>query len=87
MPTFTNPTVGVAASELLASNGNRKSYTIINRGTANIFIGSSSRITATAAGGFQVEPGQAFSGEDDPSGAIWAISTLAGQQVNIATIP
>jgi len=87
MPTFTNTIVGTAAVRVLAEDGMRKSYVLVNRGTVNIFLGNSSAVTAVATSGFQVEPGQAFAGEDDPTDEIWAISTIAAQNLNVSTIP
>ena len=85
MPSIKRVTVGVTAVQLLVANGNRKAYTIVNRGTGNVFLGESSALTTTTDS-FQVEPGQAFSAEDDPSDEIWAIASVAGQDVQIAEI-
>ncbi len=87
MPSFSVVSVGIAAVEVLPENGNRKSYILVNRGTVNIFLGNDSTVTAVATNGFTVEPGQAFSGEDDPVGAIWAISTVASQTLQVSTVP
>ena len=84
MPIISRVTVGTSAVQLLAANGNRKAYVIVNRGTGNIFLGSNNSVLTTT--GFQVEPGQAFSAEDDPSDEIWAIASVAGQVIHISEI-
>ena len=72
-------TVGTAAVIVAAAAAGRQAVTIYNNGSADIFIGGSG---VTTANGLRVGPGGAYS-TDRCTGALYAISTAAGQNVRV----
>ena len=84
MATPTIFTVTTTAVELLAASGDRKAYTVINRGTDTIYIGSDN--TVAAASGITLQAGDQVSGEDDPS-AVWAVAAAGSQRVEVLQVP
>lgn len=75
-----NPTVGVTASAILNQNTSRRQYIIENLGTADIYIGGTSAVTT--ATGLKIPSGGIFA-DDVYTGALYAISGTAGQDVRV----
>ena len=84
MATTTIITVTTTAVQLLAASGDRKAYTVINRGTDTIYIGSDD--TVAAATGATLQAGDQVSGEDDPA-AVWAVAAAGSQRVEVLEVP
>lgn len=78
--TNSQASVGVASSQLLAANPLRKQYIIQNLGSVAIYIAFGT--AAIVATHFQLPAGGIFA-DDVWVGAIFAISTLAAQDVRI----
>jgi len=74
--------VGVAATLLLAANPARKGWKVVNNGTVPIFLGSDAGVTI--ANGEPLAVGAA-AGWDDKD-ALYAISTVAAQDVRVTEI-
>lgn len=72
-------TVGVAAASLVAARASRVSVLIYNNGTATIYVGPSG---VTVASGVPIVVGGSLE-ERDYTGAIFAISGTAGQDVRV----
>jgi hypothetical protein len=75
--------VGVASTAVVAANANRKSIYLYNNGTLPIFVGYG--LAATLALGFPIPVGGAIF-EDKYLGSIFAISTLAAQDLRVLEI-
>jgi len=72
-------TVGTSATLLAAANSSRQALTIMNNGTATIYLGGSG---VTTASGLPVTAGQGFVVEGTTA-ALYAISGTAGQDVRV----
>jgi len=83
MAVITKVDVSVTAIQLIAANGDRRAVTFVNRGTANVYISSSSTVTATT--GLTVRPQEAVTFNADPS-EFWAIAASGTQSVEVAEI-
>jgi len=85
MATPSRVTVTDAATQLLAASGGRRAYTILNRGTGNIYLGNSNVVTT--ATGILLQPGEQADGEADAD-AIWAIAEAANSEpIHILEVP
>lgn len=85
-----NVTVGVAAGVLVAGETgvpDRKSVTIVNNGSATIYIGKAGVTVAAGSnlGGLPLAPGASLTLDRAPQGDIYAISGTAGQDVRVLT--
>jgi len=76
-------TVGVASAQVVGANANRKSIYFCNNGTAVIYLGYG--IDATLITGFPLPVG-GYLFEDKYLGAIFAISTVAAQNLRVLEI-
>lgn len=62
-----------------ALNGNRKSLLLVNRGTADIYIGADN--TVSSATGVQFRPQEQITLTGDPS-EVWAVASSGTQRVD-----
>ena len=79
----TKVSVGTTPVELVAGNGLRKSLTIINRGSADIYLGNGP--TLTIATGIVLRPQENMSADRDPD-AYWGVAAAGTQQVDVMEI-
>ena len=76
-------TVGTSAVQLAAVDGARQGIIVENNGTVPIYLGGDNAVTVGGAtGGIPVAAGAAFT-DSTCTGALWAISGTAGQDVRV----
>ncbi len=79
-------TIGVAQSEVLAANADRKSFSIQAKSTnaGIVYVGFDNTVTSTKWWA-ELQPGQSCDG-DDYRGPLHAIATVAGQLIGYAEV-
>jgi hypothetical protein len=83
MAAFSHVDVTTAPTQLAPVNGNRKAIIFINRGVADLYIGSSSSVSSTTGVQFRAQEQLNFGA--DPS-EFWAVSTSGTQRVDVIEI-
>ena len=77
MATASRVTVTATVTQILAANGNRKAFSITNRGTGNIYIGNAN--TVTTATGSLIQAGEQAEGQADAD-AVWGIAEAGNSE-------
>jgi len=75
--------VGTAPARILPANPKRKSYAIVNNGSAIIYLGGDAGVTVES--GEPLLPGEMVSDDTDDED-VWAISVSADQDVRVTEI-
>jgi hypothetical protein len=83
MAVFSHVNVGTTPVQLAPVNGNRKAIIFINRGVADLYIGSSSAVSSTTGVQFRAQEQLNFGA--DPS-EFWAVSVSGTQRVDMIEI-
>lgn len=83
MATFSKIDVTTVATKILAINGNRKSALVVNRGTADIYLGADNTVTSTTGVLFRPQEQLTFTGDADE---VWAIASSGTQPVHIVEV-
>ena len=77
-------TLTVTPVQLLAANGQRRAYSVINRGAADIYVGGSD-VTSAGANGLTVQQGEQVGAEGDTD-EVWAAASAGSQRIEVVEI-
>jgi len=72
-------TIAATATQIIASNTNRKSIVVQNRGLSTVYVGGDNTVASTS--GFTLDVNESLN-LSDYSGAIWGITASGTNIVN-----
>ena len=82
--TITIVTLTTTTTQLLAANGQRKAYSVINRGTADIYVGASN-VASNGDNGITVSQQEQVSADGDTD-AVHGAASAGSQRVEVVEI-